>query len=802
MVAELRSAAERARGAGGRDRPDARAGGDEPGARSSTAPAGSTPTSTRCGTCSSRSSTPCSTSTGGRAGAGLAQASAARSPAPRPARCSPSWPARCSASTTSRPSGTPAAAARRAQHRAGRARAGVDPDDFRLWVLPARGDPPGAVHRRAVAARPHGRLGARALAADLAPDPERARRQAAAAGPQPARGAAQRRRRPGRPVRHARAARAQIAGSPRSCRCSRGTPTSSWTTWARRSSRRSPTIRARFQQRRNGRRRRRPAAAPAARPRGQDAPVPRRRGASSARSPTRSASTASTRVWTSPETLPLPAEIEQPDGLGPPRPRLTGPAPAPAVSPCRPTRASPSGSPCAALADAAPRRRWSSSPAAAAPTRWRSPPRPPSRRPGGGCGPGAVVVDHGLQAGLRPTSPPRRPRRVATLGLDPVEVVRGRRCARPARRPEAAARDARYDALEDAAAAPRRRRGAARAHPRRPGRAGAARPRPRLRRPVPGRDAAPPAAASRARCSASRGQTTARPAPAEGLDPWHDPHNDDPAFRRVRARRAAGRRSSATSARASPPPSPASADLLRDGRRPARRGSPARPGAALGDRAARRRGARRRCRGRSARGSGGCSPSRRACRPARCARRARRRARRAGRPRWRGQGPVDLPGGLQATGVTGGAGADRRRASGSIGLSAALPRPGPPDRPHVRRSRGRRPHGRRPRARAHHRGGDPRQARRARRAEIWTDYEGKDLLLVGILKGAVMVMADLMRALPGTAPMDWIADLLLRLGHQVLRCGADPQGPRHRHHRQARPDRRGHHRLGPDPVAG
>ena len=42
-------------------------------------------------------------------------------------------------------------------------------------------------------------------------------------------------------------------------------------------------------------------------------------------------------------------------------------------------------------------------------------------------------------------------------------------------------------------------------------------------------------------------------------------------------------------------------------------------------------------------------------------------------------------------------------------------------------------------------------------AQIWKDYEGKDILLVGILKGAVMVMADLMRALPGTVPMDWIA---------------------------------------------
>ena len=41
--------------------------------------------------------------------------------------------------------------------------------------------------------------------------------------------------------------------------------------------------------------------------------------------------------------------------------------------------------------------------------------------------------------------------------------------------------------------------------------------------------------------------------------------------------------------------------------------------------------------------------------------------------------------------------------------------------------------------------------------QIWADYEGEDLLLVGVLKGAVMVMADLMRALPGTAPMDWMA---------------------------------------------
>jgi hypoxanthine phosphoribosyltransferase len=41
--------------------------------------------------------------------------------------------------------------------------------------------------------------------------------------------------------------------------------------------------------------------------------------------------------------------------------------------------------------------------------------------------------------------------------------------------------------------------------------------------------------------------------------------------------------------------------------------------------------------------------------------------------------------------------------------------------------------------------------------EIAADYEGRDLLLVGILRGAVMVMADLARALPRHVEMDWMA---------------------------------------------
>lgn len=42
-------------------------------------------------------------------------------------------------------------------------------------------------------------------------------------------------------------------------------------------------------------------------------------------------------------------------------------------------------------------------------------------------------------------------------------------------------------------------------------------------------------------------------------------------------------------------------------------------------------------------------------------------------------------------------------------------------------------------------------------AEIERDYEGRDLLLVGVLKGAVMVMADLSRALGRHVETDWMA---------------------------------------------
>lgn len=41
--------------------------------------------------------------------------------------------------------------------------------------------------------------------------------------------------------------------------------------------------------------------------------------------------------------------------------------------------------------------------------------------------------------------------------------------------------------------------------------------------------------------------------------------------------------------------------------------------------------------------------------------------------------------------------------------------------------------------------------------QIETDYEGRDILIVGILRGAVMVMADLARAFSRHLEMDWMA---------------------------------------------
>ncbi|GAA2157063.1 tRNA lysidine(34) synthetase TilS [Pedococcus bigeumensis] len=148
---------------------------------------------------------------------------------------------------------------------------------------------------------------------------------------------------------------------------------------------------------------------------------------------------------------------------------------------------------------------------------------------------GAVVVDHGLQADSAQVAA-KVGSRLGRLGLDPVDVV----SVEVARGPdgvESAARDARYAALSSAADRHGARlvllghtlddqaeqvllgltRGAgARSL------AGMPRARDRFRRPLLG---------------VTREQTRASCA-AEGLTWWDDPMNADPAFTRVRARRA------------------------------------------------------------------------------------------------------------------------------------------------------------------------------------------------------------------------------------------------------------------------
>ena len=53
-------------------------------------------------------------------------------------------------------------------------------------------------------------------------------------------------------------------------------------------------------------------------------------------------------------------------------------------------------------------------------------------------------------------------------------------------------------------------------------------------------------------------------------------------------------------------------------------------------------------------------------------------------------------------------------------------------------------------------------------ARIDEDYAGKDVLLVGVLKGAIMIMADLSRALKGHYTMDWFLLMVPAPSPQVL----------------------------------
>ena len=146
---------------------------------------------------------------------------------------------------------------------------------------------------------------------------------------------------------------------------------------------------------------------------------------------------------------------------------------------------------------------------------------------------GGVTVDHGLQAGSA-----EQAGRVAALlrGSGSTRCTASVRCppgraAAAPRPPPGPPGTGRWSGR----GAGRRGRRAARPHPGRPGRDRAARAGPGLGRPVAGRDARPggplPAPAARR----APGQLREACA-AQGLEPWDDPHNTDPAYARVRVR--------------------------------------------------------------------------------------------------------------------------------------------------------------------------------------------------------------------------------------------------------------------------
>ena len=63
-------------------------------------------------------------------------------------------------------------------------------------------------------------------------------------------------------------------------------------------------------------------------------------------------------------------------------------------------------------------------------------------------------------------------------------------------------------------------------------------------------------------------------------------------------------------------------------------------------------------------------------------------------------------------------------------------------------------------------------------AEISRDYAGRDLFMMGVLKGAVFFLADLMREVDGALRAGLHGRVELRVVHRLVRRGADPEGPR------------------------
>ncbi|WP_426563708.1 hypoxanthine phosphoribosyltransferase [Angustibacter sp. McL0619] len=346
---------------------------------------------------------------------------------------------------------------------------------------------------------------------------------------------------------------------------------------------------------------------------------------------------------------------------------------------------------------------------------------------------GAVLVDHGLQDGSADVVE-RAAASCRELGLDPVRTVRVD-VPDDGTGPEAAARRARYEALEKAAAelgaatvllghtrddqAETVLLGLARGSGTR-SLSGMAARRGLLRRPL---------------IELPR-TTTKRVCEVLELRPWSDPHNDDDRFARVRARRllpelesALGPGTVAALAR--------SAALARDdsdlldelaGRALAELTATPAPG------------------GRDAQtGEKGLDVEALAELPPAVRRRVLRQAALAAGASdgqlssrhvaamdslvtaWRGQGPVALPGKVGAVRRCGRLLLVDHSDMGDDLASVMLTE-------------------------------EQIQTRLRELAEqIDADYAGQDLLLVGVLKGAVMVMADLARALHHPAEMDWMA---------------------------------------------
>ena len=129
-----------------------------------------------------------------------------------------------------------------------------------------------------------------------------------------------------------------------------------------------------------------------------------------------------------------------------------------------------------------------------------------------------MTVDHGLQPGSAEQAD-RVVAQLAAMGVDETLTARVEVDAASGVGPEAAAREARYAVLEQVAEPLGRARRAARPHPRRPGRDGAARPHARLGRPVAAGHAAGLRASSRARCSAYAVTTPSPPAWSRASSP-------------------------------------------------------------------------------------------------------------------------------------------------------------------------------------------------------------------------------------------------------------------------------------------